>query len=633
MKSPKHRLSAPSLLLWFALCLPGLFNHSARADPPEGVLAWPGPPQGFHLGELGPRTVPVARSDYARVLHVSAGKGSDETGRGTPDAPWATLGRALDAAGTATPRSRVAILVAGGTYPGGPWIMKPWVDLFGGFSDTTWERDIHKHPSILDGRKQNRLLIGADHATLDGFVLTRGRQAGPGGALLCESTSPMITNNVFRDNATLAPENPEPYSRHHSWPRVPEGGYDPARMQERHGHTTHRLRLPGNIGGAIGLVNFANPGIRHNLFVANATGFGNGGAIGMDLDCLPAIGFNVFWGNSAGVQDTHATRSGNGGAISIVRNSRPAILHNLFVANEALGKSDGGALYCEFFARPEIRWNVFLDNFAEDDGAVLESQRFSRPFLYANLMYGNRVRTGVISQDESFYVLENNIIAHNSGDAIITALSSLHGMFRATNNTIVANTSTRPDAPAVYHVNSKSSDLRAPDVQNNIIWGNRPVQVRFESEATVRYNLIEGGHPGYGNLDREPAFIRDGRRFTVVSGGPEETGFTTSLVVAGDDVASVSLQHRLVRLGSRWSLVRTHEGTRLTLWGLLPVENGGTLEVLPTYHLSDESAAIAKGQHLVFPSRDIDGDLRMEPCIDIGADQFIPEVPRPDRGG
>ena len=613
----------PASIRQFALLAILVMAATGLADPPEGVTAWPDPPQGFQLGMLGPRTEAVDMEAYSRVFHVSADSGSDSEGKGTREAPWATLEHALAASGQSDKAHRVAILVAEGTYDGGPHALKSWVDLFGGFSNHTWERDVTRHPSVLEGRGEDRVLVGADHATVDGFVITGGRTRGPGGALFCHGTSPTITNNVFRRNSTQLPEDFNPNSVHHKWPAIPESGYDPAEMDAKFGHTTRRLRLPGNPGGAIALENFANPSIRNNLFAGNTTELGNGGAISMELDCIPSIGFNVFWGNTAGLKDDTNTRSGNGGAISIERNSRPGIMHNLFVANETRGRGDGGALYCAFFGNPEIRWNVFLNNFADDDGAVLESERFARPRLYANLMYGNRVRTGVISADESLYILENNIIAQNSGESYMGALASFHGTFRATNNTIVDNVSTIADAPAVYHVNRKTPEVATPVFQNNIVWGNRPIQVRFESDADTNYNLIEGGYPGYGNLNKDPKFVNDGESLATGSSKLDESTFTTTVVVERRAASAGTLRHRIARIGADWSLVLSDDQGEVTLWGLLKPAPASTLEVLPTYHLSHESSAIAKGQRVSYPPQDIDGDLRLDPCVDIGADQHV----------
>ena len=613
IRLPHHsHLFSTGKTFCFILCHLVFVTGPITADPPEGATPWPNPPQGFHLEMLGPNTRPVDLNKYASVLYVSVEKDSNHEGKGTRSAPWKTLKHALEVTGPGDREHPVAILVAKGRYTGTPLVLKPWIDLYGGHSPESWERNIFKYTTVLDGQGTGRVIIGADYALLDGFVVINGRIRGHGAGLFCERTSPTITNNIFRNNKTLTPEDFDPYSTYYS------------RSLGRDFDNTRRLRMRGHIGGAIGLVDFANPDIKNNLFISNTTEVGNGGSIGMVFDCIPEIGFNVFWGNRAGVEDKERTRTGNGGAISMVQNSRPAIMHNLFVANEALGRSDGGALYCEYFSNPEIRWNVFLDNFAEDDSAVLESQKYSRPNVYANLMYGNRVKTGVISQDESFLNLENNIIANNTGDGSTTAISNHHGFFRAVNNTIVYNVSSREDGAAIHHVNRKSMDIKIPIVQNNIIWGNRPHQVHLESDIDILYNIIEGDYPGYGIDDVDPGFIDDGKTIPIGPSIMDEAQFITTISLVGSELDPDSLQGRIVNIGKSWTLVKSNNVQSLVLWGLVNTEEHAMLKVLPTYHLGPQSGAIGKGVYPNYPPQDIDGDLRMNPSVDAGADEYMP---------
>ena len=84
-----------------------------------------------------------------------------------------------------------------GHLPGQDPEMQSYLDLYGGYSAETWERDIIAHETILDGEDLRRGIIGANQARMDGFLLIRGRAEGPGGAIFCDSSSPIITNNRF----------------------------------------------------------------------------------------------------------------------------------------------------------------------------------------------------------------------------------------------------------------------------------------------------------------------------------------------------------------------------------------------------------------------------------------------------
>src|SRR5262249_32346852 len=138
------------------------------------------------------------------VRYGAAAGGSDNRGDGSRAHPWATVRHALSQAAPA-PERRSAILVAAGTYPEPGLHLKPRVDLYGGFGLPGWERDLSRHRTVLDGRDRDRVLYGADAARVDGFILRGGRSRGPGGALLCDRASPVLTNDTFVENGTLIP--------------------------------------------------------------------------------------------------------------------------------------------------------------------------------------------------------------------------------------------------------------------------------------------------------------------------------------------------------------------------------------------------------------------------------------------
>ena len=92
--------------------------------------------------------------------------------------------------------------------------MHSFIDLFGGFSFPTWQRNVYKYPTILSGGNTQRVLIGADHSRLDGFIISRGVIRGKGGGILCDGFSPVISNNILIQNKTLSPDPWEPELRH-----------------------------------------------------------------------------------------------------------------------------------------------------------------------------------------------------------------------------------------------------------------------------------------------------------------------------------------------------------------------------------------------------------------------------------
>ncbi len=591
-----HPPSAVIRYVWRALTASPLLLLPVLllADPSEKQAAWDDAPAGFQWDKLGPRTAEVDLVPYAVVRHVSA-LGSDETGDGSRARPWRSLRKALAIAGGA---GRMAILVAEGRYQDGTLAMRPSFDLYGGYEPAGWTRDICRHQTILSGGGAGRVLLGADDCRLDGFILEDGVFRGDGGALFCDGVSPVVTNNVFRRNRTLAPE---------SFPRQ-----------------TERRRVRGHDGGAIGLVNGANADIRNNVFVDNETGIGYGGAIGASHDCIPIIAHNVFWGNRAGVDDRTDTRSGNGGAIGLLFNCRPAIMHNLFVANESRGLSDGGAVFMEYFCWPEVQNNAFVNNSSADDGGGLDHQKFSYPKLRANLFYGNRARKsgGGIHMDDSTVELENSIFAYNHADREGGGIGGTHGWMHAVNNTVAYNDAGR-DGGGIQLVNVKNPFLRPSIFRNNLIALNQPEQVQLPNDADTAYNLMHpGGYvPGYYNKDGAPGFRDDGQKLTVRTAHPDSPGFVTTLSVA-EPLATGALTGRIVRLGNFWSMVRANTAGEITLWGPAPPPGVTTLEVLPSFRLAAGSAAIDSGAYPDFPALDIDREPRIFPGIDIGADEY-----------
>lgn len=572
------------------------------ADPSEDIPAWRDPPTGYQWAMLGPRSLAVPVGDYAAVLHVSPA-GSDEKGDGSRARPWRSVRRALM---TAASSGRTAVLVAAGKYEEGVLAMKPAVDLYGGFEGGTWVRDVARFATILSGGGRDRVLLGASDSRLDGFVVEDGVVRGHGGALLCDAVAPVISNNVFRHNRTLAREN-------------------------HPGKDTDRRRVRGNDGGAIALLNGADADIRHNLFIENETGIGYGGAIAALHDCLPIIGHNVFWGNRAGVADKENTRSGNGGAVALLFSSRAAVLHNLFAANSTLGFGDGGALFMEYYCWPEVGNNAFVHNTAADDGGGMDHQKFSYPKVRANLFYGNRAGKsgGGLHMDDSTCELQNNIFAYNRVRRNGGGFAGTHSWVRALNNTVTNN-----EAPegggGIQIVNVKNPFLRASIFRNNLITFNTPNAVRFDSDgqADVAYNIMHpGGHAGgYYNFDHAPDYLDDGRRLAVSAMRFAAADFSTAFQVAGK-LQPGELTGRIVRAGDHWSMVRGNSATEVTLWGPAPAATVGELEILPTFHLGEKSRAATRGTYPDFPPLDIDGDQRQYPAVSAGADEYRPKPP------
>lgn len=568
---------------------------SLRGDPSEDLVAWSNPPSGWQWDKLGPTTWTVDRAAYAEIRHVSP-LGADDSGDGSAAKPWRSVRRALAADVSA---GRAAVLVAAGRYEEGVLQLRPGVDLFGGFDPAAWQRDIFRHATVLSGAGKDRVLLGADNCRVDGFVLEAGIAQGHGGAVLCEATSPAMTNNVFRRNRTLAPAN--------------------------YPHTTDRRRVRGHDGGAIALLHGSNADIRHNLFHDNETGIGYGGAVSAAHDCLPIIAHNVFWANRAGLTDQGGTRSGNGGAVGLLFSSRPALMFNLFVANETKGDGDGGAVFMEYFCWPEVRHNAFVGNISDDDGGGLDHQKFSYAKIRANLFYGNQAGKsgGGVHGDDSSAEIENNVFAYNRAVRQGGGLGGTHSWVRVLNNTFAHNVAQR-NGGGIHVVNVKNAFLRPSIVRNNLLAFNAPDQAHFDTEPDIAYNIMHPGgfQPGYYNFGHPPGFADDGRKLDARGFRHDPATYTTTVAVAGD-LPGASSVGRIVRIGGHWTMVRSQRAGELVLWGPAPA-GAAEVEILPTFRLAPDSRAIKAGTYPDFPPFDADGDPRQYPAVDIGADEYRP---------
>jgi hypothetical protein len=322
------------------------------------------------MDQLGPKPIRVDLKAYAQSLQVAPG--------GKFQSVSAALASITDASAT----KRYAILVAAGTYHEVGMRMKPHVDLYGGFGTSDWkERDVYKYATILDAKKKGAVVIGADDARLDGFVITNGEQKAHGGGIVCAGTSPTIVNNIIIGNNTLKMIIKEGLGK--------QVGYE---------------------GGGIALLSGSRAYIANNLFCANTTEVGSGGAISARGNVQAKILRNVFCNNIAGVKDDQiyhgrvGTRSSTGGAIAFSEGSSPQISFNVMVLGAAVLNNDGGAIWVEGNSMPLINYNWIVGNLSGDDGGGI--------YVMGNLYYDDEGKRHDSSPDGPVRV-EDNLIAGN----------------------------------------------------------------------------------------------------------------------------------------------------------------------------------------------------------------------------
>jgi parallel beta-helix repeat protein len=551
---------------------------------------------------VGPVTIPLPADAVTRRLHVSQHTGSDETGDGSAAKPWASLRHALSRCGDASSARRYHVLVAAARYVEGPLEMKRYVDLYGGFEPSNWERDLLRYATTLDGGQTGRVIVGANHARLDGFTIRDGRVRGPGGAILCDRTSSTITNNTILYNETLEPE----------------------------GYNHDLLHQAGHDGGAIACLNGAAPVIANNAIAHNATGVGGGGGIASLNYSTPTIENNVLSDNVTGRTDRNRSRSSNGAAISCSnlpikvvdrQRVRHRISGNVILNNRVGGNSDAGGIYCEYDAHPEISRNLILGNVAEDDGGGIYVMKSSEPLIAANVIAGSRGGGAIRLSKEGRALIENNLLFANDPGSITCANSWM----RLVHNTIVA------DVGNGLSYENQSQHLRHSAVIGNLFHGKTASKWRHSpaGSLTVTHNLLEGGRAEDGNIDADPQFEDDAWAGEASRAAYDRQRVRTTVTLSAPPPHAERLVGRPVRAGDRWGVIASVDGPEIIVWGDLTAgQPTGPLriEVPPTYRLRAGSPCIDQGPPTGNPADDIDGDARPADGStrrpDIGADEF-----------
>ena len=157
--------------------------------------------------------------------------------------------------------------------------------------------------------------------------------------------------------------------------------------------------------------------------------------------------------------------------------SSPIIDHCLLTNNQA--EVGGGIML--FYSEAEITNSRIMDNSADAAGGGIY-----------NFASGGKII--------------NNIIAHNSSGVVGGGILNTYGNSSIINNTIVYN------RPSGLHLDETGLDIWDPDygrpIFNNIIWQNEiyTEDIVSPDEYDIRYNNVQGGWEGNGNIDVDPLF-------------------------------------------------------------------------------------------------------------------------------
>jgi hypothetical protein len=501
----------------FSLCVVCILALCVRAEAEIGPMV--------PMDHIGPNATYVDLKQYAQVIRVAA------------NGQHKSVSAALDSIRDASKTRRYAILVAAGTYNESRLTLKPFVDLYGAFArdGDSKARDVYQNATVLDAQKKGPVVIGADNARIDGFVITGGHHDGMGGGIVCDGVSPTITNNIIVGNNLPKP----------AWLKPPLG------------------KQIANEGAGIALLNGSRAYVANNLIAENTTDAGNGGGITSRNNVHAKILRNVFANNIAGVKDDSefhgkvGSRSSPGGAIAVNTESSPQIAFNVIVLGSAPINNDAGGIWVEGNSAPPISYNWIVGNLSGDDGGGI--------YVMGSLWYDEVGERHDSSPDKPVSI-ENNLIVGNTcirgGPGGIRI--SRWGRVELRRNVIVGNQGGARGGEG--GVISAAADNIIQDNEEKKTQGSP--KFRFNGQITSR------------NFD-EHRFV------TAITTGSDLTALRTARNIfdtPGFDVLGGSI----IRIGDQWSVVKSSEPNKLYVWGKI-TDQAPTFDLLDHYGRTEES--------------------------------------------
>jgi hypothetical protein len=535
-----------------------------------------GQTRNMDISQVGPKTQQVNKTKYAEIYYVSQKTGSDKNGDGSETRPWATLFQAMNSIKDESAGHYAAVFVAEGDYSKATVKMKEYIDLYGGFNSRTWKRDIYKNPTALDGRNARRVVLGADNAVIDGFIIMNGLSRSHGGGILCDDSAPTISNCIIKNNYVLEPVD----------------------------FNNQRIHQHGNDGGGVACLYDATPTIINNLFYNNRTSIGDGGALsfygwsrkrhGTDRKIKdnfmvgyvrPVVKNNVFVENTAGVNDIYRTRSSNGGAISCSHEARPILENNIIASNRAKGNSDAGGIYVEYFSYPTVKDNWITGNISDDDGGGIYIMRLSDAQVMDNFIAGNWTMGGGVggvrlSKEGRAQITGNVIVENQSGGGV----QCVDSYMELKNNIIMNNL-------GKYSIffSDVFSYFKPSVIDSNIVHGNRgklTLETKTPEQILLRKNNFDEKIDGNRNFDKTIKINEKYLNREIKSMNFDTSSCQTIILFSGD-LDLNSLVGHVIKIGEFWSVIEKAETGKLYVWGNAALRSNKAVEfqISPAYQL------------------------------------------------
>ncbi|RKY11274.1 MAG: hypothetical protein DRP82_07660, partial [Planctomycetota bacterium] len=419
------------------------------------------------------------------IWHVNGNGGDDANGGASWSDAFATIGKALSVAGDYD-----LVLVADATYNetglnfNGKKIYLKGVDY-----NTSGARP------VIDCQQTGRAFYFGSGETkdcvVDNFTIRNG-SADFGGAILCSSSSPSISNCVFSGNSVAG---------------------------------------ISSCGGAIYCYG-SNASIANCTFINNsATGsypLGQGGAIYCESSS-PSIVNCVFSGNSATMR---------GGAVSCHTNSSPTLTDCIFSGNKASGFSGstsghGGAIYCDN-SSPSITDCVFKGNSAYSYGGAICCEDGSNPII-TNCVFSNNSGPwgAAVCCSSSSPNISNCIFSRNSTRWYGGAVCCHHSSSPTLNNCILWGDSASNGGDEIHLWDSGSSCTLNYCCVDSTGYGGYTGNITENNCIYDDPQFVDAANGDYHLRDTSPCI--DAGDNTLVPGGVDEDLDGNQRVVDGNN--------------------------------------------------------------------------------------------------
>ncbi|UCG49334.1 MAG: hypothetical protein JSU94_06025 [Phycisphaerales bacterium] len=303
-----------------------------------------------------------------------------------------------------------------------------------------------------------------------------------GGMYNAGNSSPKITGCAFRDNWSYmgggACNDSSACSSFEKCAFIGNGAFSGGAVQNIGSNATLAACTfhANTAGNGAGITNLeGSPTVSDCTFTENSATY-RAGAIYNDYGSNAKITGCTFSGNSA---------NSIGGAICNDSKTEPVIAACKFYENSA--ERGGGVHNCSSSAT--ITGCVFEENSAAMYGGAVCNQTFSDPMsptLLKCLLVDNSAGSG--------------------GGAVCNLASNKSLTVTITNSTFQGNLAA--GGGGIYSQKSQPSNYLVVSVTNCILRGDTPDELWNEQEPVVEvtYSDIEGGWPGYNNIDVDPCF-------------------------------------------------------------------------------------------------------------------------------